>query len=224
MVMTLLVSFLFSVSVFADDISFLVGTDEEKPYLFEDKTSQVLTDGNDVSHRFADGTNYFTYKFDLDKTKTQGTVTLLISNDYLVSVSTDNQNWEKAVADETGIHDHTNKMEEEIDISKYLTTDATAVYVKISDQNTSDGWGGAVWEVNVSFSGSTDATPSPETTEAPTTQATTSAPATEAPETTAPTGGDQEPEGGNTTLIIIIAAVVVVGVAAIALFASKKKR
>lgn len=66
---------------------FLPGTADEKPYLYDPQGSQVSTGSG--GHRFADGGNYFTYKF----TPPAGTKELTMSaemwNEYKVSATND---------------------------------------------------------------------------------------------------------------------------------------
>ena len=63
--------------------SFAPDTAEEAKYLFDGEHSQVGGDGN----RFADGGNYFTYKFDPPAGTAKLTVEVHLWNQYLVSVT-----------------------------------------------------------------------------------------------------------------------------------------
>ncbi|MCK9858856.1 GxGYxYP domain-containing protein [Paenibacillus sp. ATY16] len=78
------------ITVKADGVEvahFLPGTDAEKPFLYDPQSSQVSSGSG--GHRFADGGNYFTYKF----TPPAGTKALTMSvemwNEYKVSATND---------------------------------------------------------------------------------------------------------------------------------------
>ncbi|GLX66529.1 GxGYxYP domain-containing protein [Paenibacillus glycanilyticus] len=66
---------------------FLPGTDAEKPYLYDPQGSQVSQGSG--GHRFADGGNYFTYKFTPPAGTKELTMSVEMWNEYKVSATND---------------------------------------------------------------------------------------------------------------------------------------
>ena len=134
----------------AHSIDFDTGTANETPWLWDPDGSQ----SNGVQNRFANGTAHFTYRFPFPFDTTSAHVTLTIDNEYLVQVSSDNQNWTTVLQEDQRITDGSNKADQTIDLTPYLGTasdGAKPVYVKVSDAFPDDGWGGRVYHVTANF-------------------------------------------------------------------------
>ncbi len=117
------------------------GSEKEKRYLYKNGHSDI--DGQ--KHRYADGNNFFIYKF-ISPTGI-GILRLKIGNNFVVSVSTNAKEWTEILNSfkifGKDIHDMSNYKEQIIDISKYLRK-GKPVFIKISDGSPADGWGGNV--------------------------------------------------------------------------------
>jgi len=134
----------------AHTIDFDTGTVNETPWLFDPDGSQ----SNGVQNRFADGTAHFTYRFPFPADTTSAQVTLTIDNEFLVQVSTDNQNWTTVLQETQPVTDGSNKAARTIDLTPYLgaaSNGAKPVYVKVSDAFPNDGWGGRVYHVTANI-------------------------------------------------------------------------
>lgn len=134
----------------AHTINFDTGTADELPWLFDPDGSQ----SNGVQNRFADGTAHFTYRFPFPADTTSAQVTLTIDNEFLVQVSTDNQNWTTVLQQSQPVTDGSNKADRTIDLTPYLgaaSNGAKPVYVKVSDSFPNDGWGGRVYHVTANI-------------------------------------------------------------------------
>jgi hypothetical protein len=134
----------------AHSIDFDTGTANETPWLWDPDGSQ----SNGVQNRFADGTAHFTYRFPFPFDTTSAHVTLTIDNEYLVQVSSDDQNWTTVLQETQRITDGSNKADQTIDLTPYLgsgSDGAKPVYVKVSDAFPDDGWGGRVYHVTANF-------------------------------------------------------------------------
>ncbi len=117
------------------------GTQQEIRYLFKDNNSNI--DG--LKHRFADGNNYFIYKFSVGSKV--GVLKLKAGNNFVISVSTDLTNW-NVILDSNkiygkDIHNMSNYEEHVVDVSKFLKH-GKFIYVKIEDGSKNDGWGGNI--------------------------------------------------------------------------------
>ncbi|MBO0813184.1 MAG: glycoside hydrolase family 76, partial [Microlunatus sp.] len=130
----------------AHSINFDTGTADENPWLFDPDGSQ----SNGVQNRFADGNSHFTYLFPFPSDAVSAQVTLTIDNEYLVDVSSDNQNWTTVLKQDQRLTDGSNKADRTIDLTPYLGSGGGAdkpVYVRVSDSFPDDGWGGRVYHV-----------------------------------------------------------------------------
>lgn len=130
----------------AHSIDFDTGTAAENPWLFDPDGSQ----SNGVQNRFADGNSHFTYLFPFPSDAVSAKVTLTIDNEFLVDVSSDNQNWTTVLKQDQRLTDGSNKADRTIDLTPYLGSGAGGdkpVYVRISDSFPDDGWGGRVYHV-----------------------------------------------------------------------------
>ena len=130
----------------AHAIDFDTGTANEIPWLFDADGSQ----SNGVQNRFADGNAHFTYRFPFPSDTTSAHVTLTIDAEYLVQVSSDNQNWTTVLKEDQPVTDGSNKADQTIDLTPYLgasTDGSRTIYLKVSDSFPNDGWGGRVYHV-----------------------------------------------------------------------------
>jgi predicted alpha-1,6-mannanase (GH76 family) len=134
----------------AHKIDFDTGTVDENPWLFDPDGSQ----SNGVQNRFADGNAHFTYRFPFPADTTSASVTLTIDAEFLVQVSTDNENWTTVLQETQPITDGSNKADRTIDLTPYLSTatdGSKPVYLKVSDAFPNDGWGGRVYHVTANI-------------------------------------------------------------------------
>jgi len=134
----------------AHRIDFDTGTVDENPWLFDPDHSQ----SNGVQNRFADGNAHFTYRLPFPSDTTSAQVTLTIDAEFLVQVSSDNENWTTVLKEDRPITDGSNKADRSIDLTPYLGSGADGskpVYLKVSDSFPNDGWGGRVYHVTANI-------------------------------------------------------------------------
>jgi hypothetical protein len=131
-----------SVTVIGDQIDFAPDSDAEVPWLFEPGGSQLDGEVDGGHARFADNANHFTYRFALPADTTGGQLALELGNEYLVKVSTDNENWTTVAEESDQIHDLANRGVLDFDLNGLRggTTERT-LYVRFEDSFPSDGWG-----------------------------------------------------------------------------------
>ena len=122
----------------------------------EDKEFLAVNQGAaNGSLRFADAGGKLVYRFDLSVFH-EATVTMKICQNYLVEWSNDNKNW-KTIADYSKTEDYKGTLKgggNDILLSFYPSIygkDAKELYVRISDCNPSDGWGGSISLINVRY-------------------------------------------------------------------------
>ncbi|GAB3608320.1 hypothetical protein GCM10027414_04450 [Humibacter ginsengiterrae] len=131
----------------ARTIDFDTGTVAESPWLWDGGHSQ----SNGVQNRFADGSNYFIYRFPFPTDTVSAQVTLTIAQEYLVQISSNGTDWTTVLTQDQQIHDTSNQAARSIDVTPYLGQ-AKTVYVRVGDSFPSDGWGGLVSHVSATYS------------------------------------------------------------------------
>jgi hypothetical protein len=125
-----------TVAVIGDTVEFAPNTDAEVPWLFDADGSQI-----DVG-RYTDGNNHATYRFQLPADVTGGTLTIHIGNQFLIESSTDNQTWTTLAREDRPIRDRSlNIADLSFDLND-LRAGGRTVYVRLSDSQPADGWGG----------------------------------------------------------------------------------
>ena len=83
-----------------------------------------------------------TYRFDIPAGVTGGKLTLEIGNEYVVSVSSDDQTYREVLREPNEEHDLNNlDPPHELDLNPLLAGSRT-LYVRIGDSFPQDGWGG----------------------------------------------------------------------------------
>lgn len=123
-------------------IQFTPGDSIEATYAYENDnpgSTQGLLE-QVTKFRVAEGAYHFTYRV----TQPVGSMALLsltLSNQYLVRVSSDNATWTNILDFDTN---GSFKEERSVDISSFFASSGT-VYIRFEDKVTSDGWGGALW-------------------------------------------------------------------------------
>lgn len=130
----------------ASAIDFDAGSTQELAWLWD-------AGGSGLSHvgsRFADGTSHFIYKFPFPAEATSAEATLTIDNQYVVDVGPDGESWTTVLAEDEQIRDSSNKADHTLDLTPYLGPDK-AVYLRMTDAFTEDGWGGGVYHVSAQF-------------------------------------------------------------------------
>lgn len=128
------------VQVIGAVIEFTPATKAEEPWLFDADGSQLDGDVFDGQARFTDGDRFAVYRFALPDGVTAGTLTLDIGNQYLVTVSTDGENWRTVLEESQNIRDLSNRAERALDLNE-LRGNSTVLYVRIGDSQPADGWG-----------------------------------------------------------------------------------
>ncbi len=127
-----------------------VGTADENSYLIDEGGS---IPGGD--YRFADGTAYMIYQFDLPDDVTEAVAQIYIGNEFVIEVApgTDGEfqvekDWVAETGEET--HDASNLDIYNIGISKYLTNNPQKIVrIRFSDGVTTDGWGPYLKSINI---------------------------------------------------------------------------
>ena len=128
-----------------DNYTFTVGTASEEAYLVEAGSINA-----EKSVRFADQNNKIVYKYDLTRTENLESAawSVGIQGQYVVSASTDGQNWVEVLrwdGTEGGDNGPTTAVPKLIDLKGLnLTGTVEAIYIMITDADTSNGHGGAV--------------------------------------------------------------------------------
>ncbi|MEK0315704.1 GxGYxYP domain-containing protein [Cohnella sp. 56] len=118
------------------------GQGAEAPYLHADSGSGIYAG----QARYADGTGYWVYRFDLDDATNRAHVLLDLANNYRVSASTDGSTWTSVLAAASDTHDLSNRGWRAVDLTAYATAGASrTVYLKFADGSTGDGWGPALF-------------------------------------------------------------------------------
>lgn len=121
------------------------GADEMK-YMFVDKSSGLFND----EHRFADNGAYWIYKIPLLENYRAPRLTLDISGQYQVSVSTDGRVW-TIVKASRGVEGRLNV---HVDLKKQFAGHSRTLYLKIADAVPTDGFGPSLFRFN--FTGRAD--------------------------------------------------------------------
>jgi predicted alpha-1,2-mannosidase len=141
-----------NVQVIGDTIEFTPGTDAETPWLSDPGGSQLDGAVHDGHARFADNGSHFTYRFDIPADVTGGTLSLEIGNEFLVKVSSDDQNWRTVLQETTEEHDLNNLAVRDLDLNDLRGTSRT-LYVRVEDSKPDDGWGGWLAHLKLAFNG-----------------------------------------------------------------------
>ena len=122
----------------------------------EDKDFLTVNQGgSNDSLRFADAGGKLVYRFDLTVFH-EATVTMRICQNYIVEWSTDNKKW-NTIADYSKTEGYNGTLKgggNDILLSFYPSIygkDASELYVRITDCNPSDGWGGSISSINVRY-------------------------------------------------------------------------
>ena len=130
----------------AGTVDFDAGTTQEAAWLWDAGGSGLSQGGS----RFADGTSHFTYKLPFPAEATSAEATLTIDNQYIVEVGPDGETWTTVLAEDEPIRDGSNRADHTIDLTPHLGPDK-AVYIRVTDAFTQDGWGGGVYHVTASY-------------------------------------------------------------------------
>ena len=140
------------VTVIGNTIQFTPGTDAEAPWLFDADGSQLDGAIYDGRGRFADNGSHFTYRFQIPAGVTGGTLTLELGNEFLVEVSSDNSTWREVLRQPTREHDQSNYGPRTLDLTRCAESSST-LYVRIGDAFPTDGWGGWLGRLTITFAG-----------------------------------------------------------------------
>ncbi|MBQ7337341.1 MAG: hypothetical protein IJW40_12050, partial [Clostridia bacterium] len=140
--------------------------EDTKDYVFEELTFITNNKNEDIglihrntapsngSFRYADGTTEIVYKIDLSLFR-DATISMNIKQNYLVQYSTDDQAW-KTLADysKTEEYDGTLKgggNDTILSLSAAEIGESDIVYIRISDCNPGDGWGGTITWLSIRY-------------------------------------------------------------------------
>ncbi|WP_193107289.1 glycoside hydrolase family 76 protein [Brachybacterium sp. FME24] len=135
--------------VVARSVNFDGGT-QDTPWLWDAGGSGVT----DEPGRFADGDSAFVYRFPFPASTTTAQVTVTISNQYLVDLGPDDENWTRVLAEDEPIRDASNRADHTLDLTPYLEGEDKDVYLRVSDAFPEDGWGGQVHHVTAEYGAS----------------------------------------------------------------------
>lgn len=131
-------------------ISFEPYTDEEKKYLEDhgthswDRMVQDFGTGFLNNHfRFADGSNYWIYKFDFPTNRVRGVIKMDLGAEFKISLSNDGIGYTVELEEREHVHDLRNKKIYEIKLDKYFGpgNKSKSIWIKFEDNIPSDGWG-----------------------------------------------------------------------------------
>lgn len=119
------------------------GGSQEAVYMYENKSSMWDAD----MHRFADNQQYWIYFFRFNDDIAHADLKLDINGQYKVSVSTDLSAWTTLFAENSS----QGRRELTADITSYVTNGNQSLYVKFEDQEPSDGFGPALWNIGFDY-------------------------------------------------------------------------
>jgi predicted alpha-1,2-mannosidase len=126
-----------SVTVVGDTIEFAPDTEAEAPWLLDADGSRI-----DAGGRYTDNNSYATYRFQLPADVKGGTLTIHIGNQFLIAASTDGQAWSTLAREDRPIRDRSlNIADRSFDLNA-LRGGGRTVYLRLSDSQPADGWGG----------------------------------------------------------------------------------
>ncbi|MGP5260371.1 glycoside hydrolase family 76 protein [Brachybacterium paraconglomeratum] len=125
----------------------VVGGTEDGPWLWEDRGSGVT----DEPGRYADGTGSFTYRFPFPPSTASAQITLTLSNQFVVEVSADGEEWDEVLRETEPLRDASNRGDRTLEVTSYLTGEDRDVFVRVSDAFPEDGWGGQVHRVRAEY-------------------------------------------------------------------------
>ncbi len=125
------------------------GSPEEASYLVDAGNSSL--GGN---FRFADGTAYMIYEFDLPDEVTSAVAQITVGNQFVIGVAAGSETFvtERDYVLETGIEirDNSNLDVYEVDLSNYLVANpAKIIRIRLSDGQPADGWGPYLTRISI---------------------------------------------------------------------------
>lgn len=135
------------------------GSQPEKEYLYDDKSSGIMSG----DHRYADATAYWVYAFSFPDTLKAAEMDLDISNEYVVSGSTDGHSW-VTLSTSTG---NPSRSILHVSLAPLLGGSARTFYIRFSDRTTSDGFGPSLWNFTLNYNLSKGGSSKPSSVKAP---------------------------------------------------------
>lgn len=126
-------------------------------YIIE-STGSTTSDAFDFT--FVDATSVLIYEFDLEDSLTDATLAIDMQNNFVVSISTDFGGTFTEVLNSMelfgeDIHSGSNRDVYEVDLAPFLEQmPENILWIQFTDGSTADGWGPAIWTVEV-YSGET---------------------------------------------------------------------
>ena len=131
------------------EISFTPATYDETPYLYEEQGSGTASG----TKRWADENNYFVYKLTLGEKIVTAKLNVVIENQGKIEISLDGTTWVQianAVEENAnGESKYYSNVTKSIDLTPYLADNAGTIYVRFSDADTTNGFGGALYSFAV---------------------------------------------------------------------------
>ena len=131
------------------EISFTPATYDEAPYLHEEHGSGTAAG----TKRWADENNYFVYKLTLGESIVTARLNIVIENQGKVEISLDGTAWTQVAnaveENANGEGKYYSNVTKTIDITPYLTGNEGTIYVRFSDADTTNGFGGALYSFAV---------------------------------------------------------------------------
>ena len=101
--------------------------------------------------RFADGTASVVYRFDVPASATALAATVEMWNQFKVSASTSDGDWQVVAQEDDPVRDASNRDDYTIDLSRFAG--AATVYLKFEDALPADGWGPAIRSIDLTADG-----------------------------------------------------------------------
>jgi len=129
------------IRIYDTNLTVIPGTGAEVPWLHDAGTSQLDGAVGDGHARFMDNTSTATYRIDLPKNVSGGTIDLDIGNSFTVDTSADNKNWTNRLAQRPAVTDLSNRAYRSIDVNT-ARDGAWVINIRIGDSFPNDGWGG----------------------------------------------------------------------------------
>jgi hypothetical protein len=131
-----------SVTVIGDTIAFCTFTEDEQPWLFQAGGAQSGASNDcNVGARFTDGNSFVIYRLPLRDGVADAALAIDMAQQFLVEISTDGENWVRALEETRNIRDLSNRQEYEVDLTLLPDQNSEFLFVRIGDSQPGDGWG-----------------------------------------------------------------------------------
>ena len=117
------------------------GSEKERQFIYEDSGSSVYEEDDGTFSRYADENGYWVYEFDFGGAVDFAQISLQLSNEYIISGSTDGKNWT-----EWKRYSARGNVFACFDVLNLLPGMTDKFYIRIEDAVKTDGFGGKVMQ------------------------------------------------------------------------------